>query len=528
VGRLFIAEGANAWIEACNLFHAMQRTARVDGFRSYAGLIIGLLILVITIGVNVERGSAGYVQIPVGPPQETEPQSNYISYLPGELPLVVAVPHGGSLRPQSIPDRQDAVLVNDPNSQQLALELVDGIESISGARPHLVLNELHRIKLDPNRPQAQGAQGNRQAAEAWQQFHASIDGASEAVMDECGWGLYLEVHSHGVPGRWLELGYGLTGEDLNRSDEELAERRYAVRSNTRTLALFSQFSLSDLIRGPDSLGGLMEEAGYRVTPSPENPIPASGYFEGGYGVYRHGSRMGDGLDSIQIEAPYDLLEPERRTKFVEELARAVVDFARVHYGFDLSSNAPLPCSPYADVPLKDPLYDSVTVVHALGGLNPCTYSPRRFCPSQPVSRREAGVLLWKALNPGREVRPGASEFFIDLELDAAQALDELWLRGYLQSCGADPLSYCPQAPTTRLDLAMMALRLVNGAPYLPSRPSLSGRAGRWEDWWLAAAEAEELLAACDPYLGSDCTERPVSRAEWVTAIANALESIERR
>ena len=44
---------------------------------------------------------------------------NYIEYVPGELPVVISVPHGGALSPASIPDRTVGTTVTDSNTIEL-------------------------------------------------------------------------------------------------------------------------------------------------------------------------------------------------------------------------------------------------------------------------------------------------------------------------------------------------------------------------------------------------------------------------
>ena len=50
-------------------------------------------------------------------------RNNYITYYPGNLPLIISVSHGGDLTPQEIPDRSYGVLVTDLNTIELALSL---------------------------------------------------------------------------------------------------------------------------------------------------------------------------------------------------------------------------------------------------------------------------------------------------------------------------------------------------------------------------------------------------------------------
>lgn len=63
-----------------------------------------------------------------GPPRQTD--SSFVSYQPGDLPLILSVPHGGARRPASIPDRAQAVVVNDWGSHELALAVAAEIAAL--------------------------------------------------------------------------------------------------------------------------------------------------------------------------------------------------------------------------------------------------------------------------------------------------------------------------------------------------------------------------------------------------------------
>lgn len=87
--------------------------------------------------------------------------------------------------------------MNDWGSQDLARAVADEVELLTSRRPHLIVNLLHRSTLDPNRGLDHGAQGNVRAVRAWNEYHASIGAAARSVVEECGWGLYVDLHSFG-------------------------------------------------------------------------------------------------------------------------------------------------------------------------------------------------------------------------------------------------------------------------------------------------------------------------------------------
>ncbi len=50
-------------------------------------------------------------------------------------------------------------MLDDEGSLQFTRDLADAIETLTGRRPYVILNHLHRSKLDPNRSLALGAAG---------------------------------------------------------------------------------------------------------------------------------------------------------------------------------------------------------------------------------------------------------------------------------------------------------------------------------------------------------------------------------
>ncbi len=229
----------------------------------------------------------------------------YVDYEAGDLPIIVSAGHGGRLEPGEIPDRTFGVVGSDRNTDQVAEALADAIEARMGGRPHLVISRLHRRKLDPNREIVEAAQGNPRAKHAWLEYHTLLEHASERVAARHGRGLYLDLHGHGHPIQRLELGYLLSATDLARTDAELDGGSWAASSSIRTLAAEAGVPFSVVLRGPESFGGLMEDAGYAATPSDIQPDPGPNpFFSGGYNTRRHGSLSGGPISGIQIEAQY--------------------------------------------------------------------------------------------------------------------------------------------------------------------------------------------------------------------------------
>jgi hypothetical protein len=62
---------------------------------------------------------------------------DYTEYIPGDLPVLLAAPHGGRLKPEEIPDRPQGVREADANTQELARAVAAVIHARTGRHAHL-------------------------------------------------------------------------------------------------------------------------------------------------------------------------------------------------------------------------------------------------------------------------------------------------------------------------------------------------------------------------------------------------------
>ena len=232
-------------------------------------------------------------------------RKDYIEYVAGDLPVIISSPHGGYLKPSEIPDRTYGVLGMDSNSQEYTFEAARYLKAITGRSPHLIINRLHRIKLDANREIKEAAQGSKYSEQAWTEYHQYIEAAKKWVTTRCGKGLYLDHHTNAHSEKWVELGMLLPSSDLALSDSVLNQPTYINKSSIRAISLSPGRSFVEILRGQFSLGGLLMNRGYKSVPSPKHPDPADGgFFSGGYNTWRHGSKSGGAIDGIQVETYY--------------------------------------------------------------------------------------------------------------------------------------------------------------------------------------------------------------------------------
>ncbi|MBL7828010.1 MAG: hypothetical protein JNJ57_15375 [Saprospiraceae bacterium] len=313
--------------------------------------------------------------------------NNYVEYIAGNMPIILSAPHGGLLSPASIPDRDcsGCSTVNDFNTQELARALANSMYERTGCHPHLVINRLHRRKLDANRDLPEAADGNPTAGQAWTDFHNFLGGAKNTVTWTFGKGFYVDLHGHAHTIQRLELGYLLNSDELRLPDDSLNNNTYTGYSSIQNLAENNAQNLShaDLLHGEQSLGELLHDRGYAATPSFTDPAPDPGedYFSGGYNTARYGSYNGGAIDGVQIECNRtgirdSLTQVER---FADTLAVALIDYIERHYFNGLGTV----------------LCNSTSAPDT--GTNPwqMQLSPNPYCRSFQISQNDPGA-VWQA------------------------------------------------------------------------------------------------------------------------------------
>ncbi len=278
-------------------------------------------------------------------------RNHYIEYMPGDLPVIFAAPHGGNLQPEEIPDRSFGTMVTDSYTRETVMAIRDIFFEKTGHYPHVIISRLKRTKLDPNREIEEAAQGNPYAERAWREYHGFIDNARDSITIHIGAGLFVDIHGHGHPDQRLELGYLISGAALRQSDRELNSAAYVRHSSLRHLARYTPDTFAGLLRGAHSLGTLFEQRGIPAVPSENQPSPGVGefFFSGGYSTRRHGSQSGGVIDAVQIEAWYTGLRDRESARrfFAETMIGVLNDFVRYHYGWSDLSHPTQPIPPPA-------------------------------------------------------------------------------------------------------------------------------------------------------------------------------------
>jgi len=276
------------------------------------------------------------------------PSTEYVQYIPGDINLIISVPHDGRSKPKDLRNRRNGVKVRgecdyeadssqasakdickvvlgaDLNSKKIGLLMAEEYKRISGNQPHMVIANLHRSKVDFNRDLLVGAQSDPQSQAIHKDYHGTIAEVRKSLK---GPGLLIDLHGQNHGQNSTELGYLYKKAELNSG---IYTRSPSVRALMKRLKLKAE----DVLFGSQSLGGLFEKEGYRALPSPRQPRPGKDkYYRGGFTTQTYGSRDGGDVDAIQIEVQGEIRlgSAEVLERYSKTLARVLRSFFEKNY-----------------------------------------------------------------------------------------------------------------------------------------------------------------------------------------------------
>ena len=126
---------------------------------------------------------------------------NYIDNFQGTIPLIISVSHGGDKKFKEIPNRKKGILGIDKKTINLAHELIENIKNLyndlSGKieYPSFVISNVHRSKIDLNRPKSEAFDKNSKLAESIYNFyHGKISEFISFNLRSFNWSLLIDIH----------------------------------------------------------------------------------------------------------------------------------------------------------------------------------------------------------------------------------------------------------------------------------------------------------------------------------------------
>jgi len=172
----------------------------------------------------------------------------------------------------------------------------------------------------------------------------NVDAISlEEIINNFNTGFLLDIHGHGVnPDGFYDMrtwiGYLLTGDELDNSDSYIDQNISINNTSIYSLINTSNESLSNLIRGPYSLGSLFENNSFTALPSVSSPSPEGmRYFSGGYNTFLYGTNRNFDFNAIQLEFPFPEIRdtPQSRNTFSSVFVNIIKEYIQTHTSIDI-------------------------------------------------------------------------------------------------------------------------------------------------------------------------------------------------
>ncbi|MFW9948245.1 MAG: hypothetical protein ACFFDX_15575 [Candidatus Odinarchaeota archaeon] len=127
--------------------------------------------------------------------------NKYIKFHKGSIPLLITVPHGGTIKYTEIPTRKAGILGTDKGTIELAFELIKRVENLfrtkssSQKTPSYIISKIHRSKIDLNRKESKAYNSNSiLARNIYQFYHKKIKELIEYNITSFNHSLLIDLH----------------------------------------------------------------------------------------------------------------------------------------------------------------------------------------------------------------------------------------------------------------------------------------------------------------------------------------------
>lgn len=249
--------------------------------------------------------------------------NKFLTLWAGSLPIILAAPHGGreaipGLAPRRGLGVRQFTTERDSNTAELAEALAVKLRERMGAAPFSVIARFERKFIDANRD-PQSAYEAAPAKPFYDGYHRALGDAAQAIRQQWGRGLLLDIHGQG----------------------EQAATIYRGTDNGKSVSQLHQQFGAAALTGAKSILGQLAARGYKVLPDLAGSERESRY-TGGYTTRTYGSHQGTKIDAIQLELGSDLRAKANLDRTAGDLAHAIEIFAREYLLRDNSVGAPQP------------------------------------------------------------------------------------------------------------------------------------------------------------------------------------------
>ena len=215
----------------------------------------------------------------------------HIEYCQGSIPLIISVPHGGSLMIEGIPDRVEGIHGIDKNTVNIACSLRKKISKLFSLNqentkvPSYIISKVHRIKIDFNRKASKAFNKESNLAnKIYHSFHKTLLDLVSYNLGKFNRSLLVDIH-----------GFEKKKRPIGFRDVELVLGTNNFKSMFSTVLPKKDWSKNlrgNIIRKFNELD---------IAIAPGHPRRREYVLTGGYIVNNYGARKIKNSQTIQIE-----------------------------------------------------------------------------------------------------------------------------------------------------------------------------------------------------------------------------------
>jgi hypothetical protein len=245
-----------------------------------------------------------------------EDVDQYVEFLPGDYPLILAVPHDGTMSFPNVPERTNKNhgksfnKGRDTHTAILAKNIRAEIFARTGKKPYVVIMNLSRKWIDANRDEARAVEDEK-VGRVYKKFYSLLYDSKAEIIQKYGKGLLLDIH---CGQSWTYDVYFGNGGSKGKATIPLATRAGA-----------------DAYGGADSIQKTLSDFGYEIPGYKTIP-----FVRGPTGslimqlTWADKKNQLDGIE-IEINSKRHLFKPQPLQKISTDLTTAILKFVKRYY-----------------------------------------------------------------------------------------------------------------------------------------------------------------------------------------------------
>ena len=243
---------------------------------------------------------------------------NFVEVNVGTIPLIISVPHGGTLEYEKIPKRENGIVGLDKATNELAKKLISCImktftdKKSTLNKPSYIISKIHRNRIDLNREEIKAYQYNSKLAqEIYRYYHYKIFEIINRNLTIFNKSLLVDIHGfeknkrpHGFKAVEIVLG--------TNNLETISDAKISVKNRDKNIRGLIIKKFLDL----------------EIPIAPERLRRKEYVLTGGYTIQKYGASNIKASQAIQIEFSelIRIFDKELRNKALRGLSEVIVDF----------------------------------------------------------------------------------------------------------------------------------------------------------------------------------------------------------